>query len=66
MELVTFDDKAEYKFVQKNIDDTVNYWTGYRDDVQGVFTSVTGKTEFFTNMQRGWDDPAEPDEKCIL
>ena len=66
MELVTFDDQEEFDWVTQALDDSVNYWTGYRDDVQGVITSATGKTDFFTKMQDGWDDPAEPNEKCIL
>ena len=66
MELVTFDNQDEYDLIMESIDPAQPYWIGYRDDVQGVLTSVTGKTEFFTNMQDGWDKPPDVNEKCIM
>merc|ERR1712021_105318 len=65
MELVTFDDAAEWNLVQQWLGETTDaFWVGYRDD-DGIVVSTTGQTGLYTLFKEDEPNNKMGNEACI-
>ena len=65
MELVTFDDAAEWNLVQQWLGETTDaFWVGYRDD-DGIVVSTTGQTGLYTHFKEDEPNNKMGNEACI-